>query len=211
MPLAVAPEWRDKLNDLDCQDLLDGMHLRSAPMDTPAAQWACRVRLATAYAADPAFRDYLEARESREEMMCALVNHISMQGLRHVSPNNRQPLLWNEVVDYVRRDVRRLWTLRNGGEFDAYLSEKFDMVCKQDFDDKQKIRGIAGAAEVPTATWCIQWPHRVRATSLPGAWSSQMLFDLIRLEQLERVAILAPAKAAKEARAQRARSISAAV
>ena len=101
MPLAVAPAWRDKLKDLDCQDLLDEMHLRSAPMDTPAAQWECRVWLATAYAADPAFRDYLETRESREEMMCTLVNYISMQGLRHVSPNNRQPLLWNEVVDYV--------------------------------------------------------------------------------------------------------------
>ena len=107
-------------------------------------------------------------------MMCALVNHISMQGLRHVSPNNRQPLLWNEVVDYVRRDVRRLWTLRDGGDFDAYLSEKFDMVCKEDFDEKQKVRSIAGAVEVPTATWCIPWPPSVRAISLPGAWSSQM-------------------------------------
>ena len=108
------------------------------------------------------------------------------------------------MVDYGTRDVQRLWSLRDGGEFDALLTDKFHWVCKEDFEYQQKIRGVAGAVEVPTTSWCLPWPPRMQANSLPADWSSQALFDLILLEQLARLAIQAPAKAAKEARAERA-------
>ena len=47
-----------------------------ASVDTPAYQWAIRLRLAVAYHTNPKFRDYLETVEARKAMMIACVERI---------------------------------------------------------------------------------------------------------------------------------------
>ena len=89
------------------------MHVSTASIETPAAQWQIRIRMAISYQDSEEVRAYIESEKGWEDMLHSAVRFLRVGGLRNLNLRNTKTIHWKVVREWLEQDFVKSWVARN--------------------------------------------------------------------------------------------------
>ena len=97
----------------DCYQSIHRMHVWTASIETPTAQWQIRIRMALAYQDSEEVRAYLESEKGWEDMLHSAVRFLRVGGLSNFNLRNTKTIPWEVVREWLEQDFVKSWEARN--------------------------------------------------------------------------------------------------